>query len=215
MLTIEVLTFGPFQENTYLLFNEAREAAIIDPGCYQDYEKKMLLKAITDLQLQPKFLLNTHCHLDHVFGNKLVAETFDLQPWIHPKEAPVLQRAPESGLRFGLPFDSYEGPLQWLEEGTELVLGEDRLKILFTPGHSPGSVAFYCEAQLFVIGGDVLFRQSIGRTDLPGGDHQTLLNSIRRELWPLPDSVVVYSGHGTQTTIGHEKRENPFLKAGT
>lgn len=212
MLSIEVLTFGPFQENTYLLFNEAREAAIIDPGCYEDYEKKMLLKAISDLQLQPKFLLNTHCHLDHVFGNKLVAETFDLQPWIHPKEAPVLQRAPESGLRFGLPFDSYEGPLQWLEEGTELILGEDRLKILFTPGHSPGSVAFYCEAQQFVIGGDVLFRQSIGRTDLPGGDHQTLLNSIRRELWPLPDSVVVYSGHGTQTTIGHEKRENPFLK---
>lgn len=212
MLTIEVLTFGPFQENTYLLYNDAKECAVIDPGCYEDYEKKMLLKAIEDLQLQPKFLLNTHCHLDHVFGNKLVAETFGLQPWIHPKEAPVLQRAPESGLRFGLPFDAYEGPLQWLEEGTELVLGTDRLKILFTPGHSPGSVAFYCETQKFVIGGDVLFRQSIGRTDLPGGDHATLLSSIRRELWPLPDEVVVHSGHGTQTTIGHEKRENPFLK---
>jgi glyoxylase-like metal-dependent hydrolase (beta-lactamase superfamily II) len=212
MLTIEQLTFGPFQENTYLLFNEQLECAIIDPGCYEDYEKKMLLKRISDLQLRPKFLLNTHCHLDHVFGNKLVAETFQLQPCLHRKEEPVLLRALESGLRFGLPFENYEGPCNWLEEGIDLFIGSDRLKILFTPGHSPGSVSFYCEEQSFVIGGDVLFRNSIGRTDLPGGNHQTLLDSIRREFWTLPDTVVVYSGHGTQTTIGHEKRENPFLK---
>ena len=211
MLTIEQMTFGPFQENTYLLYNEQKECIIIDPGCYEAYEKKMLLKTLEDLQLEPKILLNTHCHLDHALGNKLVAETFQLQPWIHPKEAPVLQRAPESAQRFGLEFEVYTGPCNWLTEGEEIVLGEDRLKILLAPGHSPGSVCFYCESQSFIIGGDVLFRNSIGRTDLPGGDHQTLLNSIRRELWPLPDAVIVYPGHGGQTTIGYEKRENQFL----
>jgi glyoxylase-like metal-dependent hydrolase (beta-lactamase superfamily II) len=111
-----------------------------------------------------------------------------------------------------MPFENYRGELIFLKEDDIVKLGDDELKVLFTPGHSPGSICFYCEAQKFVIGGDVLFRKSIGRTDLPGGDHDTLLNSIRNKLFVLPDDVIVYSGHGEPTTIGFEKENNPFLK---
>ncbi|MBS1602021.1 MAG: MBL fold metallo-hydrolase [Bacteroidetes bacterium] len=212
MLTVKSFEFNPVQENTYVLFNEKDACCIIDPGCFFPNERTALQEFIEQQGLSPLLLLNTHCHLDHVFGNKFVYDTWGLPLHLHEKEQPVLARAPEAGLAWGMPFENYRGELVFLTPGTSVTLGGDELNILFLPGHSPGSVGFYCKEQGFVIGGDVLFRGSIGRTDLPGGDHETLLRSIREQLWPLPDETVVYPGHGEPTTVGWEKKHNPFLK---
>lgn len=212
MLRCKVFTFSPVQENTYVLYNEQNKAIIIDPGCYFTAEQETLKKFIDDTKLNPVRLLNTHCHLDHVFGNRWVHETWGLDLWIHADEEKMLQFAPLSGEKWGLPFTNYSGPLHFLEEGDSIQLDEDELKVILAPGHSPASLCFYCRKQGFLIGGDVLFRESIGRTDLPGGDHTTLLNSIREKLFVLPDDTKVYPGHGIATTIGYEKRNNPFLQ---
>lgn len=211
MFTVKAFTFSPVQENTYLLYNEQGNVLMIDPGCYFDQEKDALQDFVTQNRLHPAMLLNTHCHLDHVFGNQWIHETWGLLLHIHPKEKQVLDFAPASGLMWNLPFINYNADLKYINEHDEILLDGDKLKVLFAPGHSPGHVCFYCKEQNFVIGGDVLFRQSIGRTDLPGGDHATLLNSIRKQLFTLPDETIVYSGHGPQTTIGFEKANNPFL----
>lgn len=211
MLTIKHFTFNPIAENTYLLFNANGESAIIDPGCYFENERKELTDFIDTHKLVPKFLLNTHCHLDHVFGNKLIGERYHLPLHIHPAEQPVLDAAPISGNLWNLPFDNFSGEVRYLREGEQIELAGARFVILFTPGHSPGSVSFYCAEQKILISGDVLFRQGIGRTDLPGGNHQQLLRSIREQLLVFPDDTVVYPGHGPATTIGEERRENPFL----
>ncbi len=211
MLKVKVLTFNPLQENTYVLYNEHHKAIIIDPGCYFPVEQETLKKFIKDTQLEPVQLLNTHCHLDHIFGNKWVHETWGLELYLHPDEEKVLELGPASGERWGIPFENYTGPLHFLNQNDAVTLGEDELRIILAPGHSPGSICFYNENQSILIGGDVLFRESIGRTDLPGGDHETLLKNIREKLFVLPDNVVVYPGHGVSTTIGYEKRNNPFL----
>ncbi|MEI8052983.1 MAG: MBL fold metallo-hydrolase [Bacteroidota bacterium] len=213
MFQIKLFEFSPIQENTYLLYNEFNDCIIIDPGCYFDEEKQTLKNFIKSNNLNPKYLINTHCHLDHVFGNKFVAEEFNLIPHIHPLEKKLLDYAPTSGLMYNLPFDNYSGELKYIEEGASIKLGTDELISLFTPGHSPGSLSFYCKKQSFVISGDVLFYQSIGRTDLPGGNLETLLTSIRKQLFVLPDETEVYSGHGQKTSVGEEKRSNPFLKS--
>ncbi len=215
MLSVKSFTFSPVQENTYLLYNEQKQCCIIDPGCYFPEEREELKTGIEKTGLNPVLLLNTHCHLDHVFGNKYVAETWDLPLHIHPKERPVLDFAPQSGKMWQLPFDNYDGPLVYLEEGKIIKIGEEELEIRFVPGHSPGSVAFYHAAGGFIIGGDLLFRLSVGRTDLPGGDFETLANSIRTQFYSLPDETKVYSGHGPVTTIGYEKRNNPFVAEGS
>lgn len=212
MLQLQSFIFNPIQENTYILYNEFKQCIIIDPGCYFDAEKEILKNFITQNELTPVLLLNTHCHLDHVFGNKFVAETYGLTLQLHEKEKLVLSFASTSGLMYNMPFDNYTGAFIELKEGDIILLGDDKLEILDTPGHSPGSICFYCRKQHFVIGGDVLFQRSIGRTDLPGGDHQTLLNSIRKKLFVLPDETIVYNGHGSSTTIGEEKKYNPFLQ---
>jgi hydroxyacylglutathione hydrolase len=212
MIHIKVFTFSPIQENTYVLYNEHNKAIIIDPGCYFTAEQETLKMFITDTGLTPIRLLNTHCHLDHVFGNKWVSDTWGLELYIHRGEEQMLQLAPLSGEKWGLPFVNYAGPLHFLQEGDTIDMNDDHLKILLTPGHSPASICFYCEKQQFLIGGDVLFRESIGRTDLPGGNHPTLLKSIREQLFILPDEVEVFPGHGSETTIGHEKLHNPYLQ---
>lgn len=212
MLQIQSFIFSPIQENTYILYNEFKECIIIDPGCYFDAEKEILKNFITKNDLTPRMLLNTHCHLDHVFGNKFVAETYGLTLQLHQKEIKVLSFASTSGLMYNMPFDNYSGTFIELKEGDTISLGNDILEILETPGHSPGSICFYCAKQHFVIGGDVLFQRSIGRTDLPGGDYQTLITSIRSKLFTLPDDTTVYNGHGDKTTIGEEKIHNPFLQ---
>jgi glyoxylase-like metal-dependent hydrolase (beta-lactamase superfamily II) len=212
MLKIKAFTFSPIQENTYLLYNQFNQCAIIDPGCYFDAEKEQMAGFIEKNVLKAEMLLNTHCHLDHVFGNKYVAETYGLTLQLHEKEKAVLEFAPTSGLMWNMPFDNYTGSFIYLKEGDVIKLGDDELLVIEAPGHSPGHICFYCKAQNFLIGGDVLFNRSIGRTDLPGGNHDTLLNSIRQKLFVLPDETVVYSGHGPSTTIGEEKLANPFLQ---
>ena len=174
-------------------------------------QKEALKTFIEDDKLKPVLLLNTHCHLDHVFGNKFIAEKYSLTLHLHEKEQQVLAFAPTSGLMYNMPFDNYTGEFLLLKEGDIIKLGDDELKVIEAPGHSPGSVCFYCTAQNFVIGGDVLFQRSIGRTDLPGGSHETLLKNIRQKLLVLPEETIVYSGHGLPTTIGEEKKYNPFL----
>ena len=212
MFQIKAFTFSPIQENTYVLSNESGRAILIDPGCYFEEERQMLSQFLTENHLHPSLLLNTHCHLDHVFGNKWVHDTYGLILHRHPNEQQLFDMAPASGLMWNLPFTQYNGPFIDLEPGKMIGLDDDLLEVLYVPGHSPGHVCFYCREQGFVIGGDVLFRESIGRTDLPGGDHRLLLNSIRKELFSLPDDTVVYSGHGPKTTIAHEKKFNPFLQ---
>jgi len=211
MLTVKNFVFSPIEENTYVVYNDSLDCFIIDPGCYSGNERNELKTFIDELSLRPKYLLNTHCHLDHVFGEKFVHDTYGLIPHIHFNEKQMLELAPLAGLRWNLPFDGYQGELNYVTEGQVIRLGEDELKIIFAPGHSPGHVCFYCEAQQFILGGDVLFRQSIGRTDLPGGDFDTLISSIRQKLFVLPDEVLVHPGHGPETTIGVEKKNNPFL----
>ena len=211
MLQVKSFTFNPVQENTYVIYNDQGWCAIIDPGCYFSNERIELKTYIEERGFTPKYLLNTHCHLDHVFGNKFVHDTYGLNLHLHPKEKKLLDFAPQSGESWGLSFDNYDGELVFIDEKDRIRIGEDELTIFFTPGHSPGSICFYSQTEKFVIGGDVLFRQSIGRYDLPGGNLNTLLTSIREKLFVLPDDVVVFSGHGPETTIGYEKKFNPFL----
>ncbi len=212
MFQVKSFVFSPIHENTYVLYNESVDCIIIDPGCYFEEEKNELKDFLENKGLKPLFLLNTHCHLDHVFGNKFVAENYGLKLHLHELEQAVLAFAPASGLMWNMPFDNYVGEFVFLKEGDSIKLGNDELKVIEAPGHSPGHVCFYCEKQHFIIGGDVLFRGSIGRTDLPGGSFETLIKSIRTRLFVLPDETVVYNGHGEPTSTGEEKRHNPFLQ---
>lgn len=211
MLHIKSFEFSPIRENTYLIYNELNECLVIDPGMYFDEEKDELAEYILRQGLKPVRLLNTHCHLDHVFGNKFIAEQYGLILEIHLNEQVLLDYAPTAGLMYNLPFDNYQGEVRYLQEGERIRIGEDELQIILAPGHSPGSLCFYCDKQGFLIGGDVLFQRSIGRTDLPGGNFDTLARSIRTQLYTLPDATIVYPGHGPATSIGDEKKFNPFV----
>ncbi len=211
MLTVKRFIFNPIQENTYVVYNGKDACAVIDPGCYFPEEKQSLAFWLKESSLHPNVLLNTHCHLDHVFGNKWVAEHYHLELQIGEKELWTFRFAPESGARWSMPFENYTGNIIFLKEGDHIQLGEDSLEVLFTPGHSVGHIVFYNRKQGFVIGGDLLFRLGIGRSDLPGGDAALLLESIRQKLMVLPDDTIVYPGHGEPTTIGFEKENNPFL----
>jgi len=215
MLTVKAFSFNPVEENTYVLYNEKRGCCIIDPGFYFPEEREKFKRFIEENNLQPILLLNTHCHLDHVFGNKFVHDTWGLPLHIHEKEKQMLDFAPASGQMWQLPFENYEGELIFIKENSTIEIGNDALEVRFTPGHSPGGVCLAigesagAVPELFV--GDTLFAGSIGRTDLPGGDMTTLLASIRSVLFRFPDDSRVFSGHGPVTTIGEEKRTNPFL----
>ena len=212
MLNVQSFTFNPVQENTYLLYNEERLCCIIDPGCYFASEEIELRNFIELHQLTSKYLLNTHCHLDHIFGNRFIHKTYGLVLQLHKLEKQVLELGPVSGQMWQLPFDNYDGDLKFIDESDKINLGNDELEILFTPGHSPGHICFYDRASRFLIGGDVLFNGSVGRTDLPGGDFATLEQSIKTKLYTLPEDVIVYPGHGDSTTIGDEMKINPFVK---
>jgi len=212
MLVVADFTFNPFQENTYVLYDDTKECIIIDPGCYTQREKDILVEFIKEKELTPVKLINTHCHLDHMFGNRFVADKYQLSLEIHKGELPVLEAAPQVSAMYGVPnVEPSPAPGHFIEEGDIIKFGNTSLKTLFTPGHSPASISFYSEKDKLIIAGDVLFLGSIGRTDLPGGDFNTLIASIKNELFPLGDDVVVYSGHGPKTTIGFERQNNPFL----
>jgi glyoxylase-like metal-dependent hydrolase (beta-lactamase superfamily II) len=212
MLTVQPFTFNPVQENTYVVYNEKGDCCIIDPGCYFASEEQQLTDFIEQNGLKPVLLLNTHCHLDHIFGNRFVHKKYDLLLHLHPQEKAVLEYGPTAGQLWQLPFDNYDAELIFIDDGQTVRIGEEELQILFTPGHSPGSISFYSPTHKFVISGDVLFEGSVGRTDLPGGDFTILEESIKMRLYTLPPDVIVYPGHGDSTTIGDEMKGNPFVK---
>jgi hydroxyacylglutathione hydrolase len=210
MLRIKSFEFNPFQENTYVLYDETNECIIIDPGCADPEEEKQLLSFIDKNNLKVKKLINTHCHIDHVLGNALVKRQFGVNLILHKSETPVLAAVKAYASNYG--FFTYQDsePDEFIAEGDEVRFGNQSLNVLFVPGHSPGHIALYDPVSKVVIGGDVLFLNSIGRTDLPGGDYDTLIASIQEKLFALPDDVTVYCGHGPATTIGYEKKSNPF-----
>ncbi|MBT3621576.1 MAG: MBL fold metallo-hydrolase [Flavobacteriales bacterium] len=212
-MKIKSFAFNPFQENTYVVYDETKDCIIIDPGCYTEVERTELRRFITSEGLNPVKLINTHCHIDHVLGNKFVSELWELELYIHKEDLPVLENVKDISGFFG--FENYErspSPKHFLAQGDTLNFGDSSFKILFTPGHAPGHICLYSTENNLVIAGDVLFQGSIGRTDLPGGDHNTLINSIKTQLFPLPNETQVYCGHGPATNIGYEKEHNPFLQ---
>ena len=213
MLMIKTFTFNPFQENTYLLYNEKNEAILIDPGCYEEYEKQELSQFLTDNNIEIKLLLNTHCHVDHVLGNNFIEQKYGLITRMHELELPVLRAVATYASNYGFVYQAATESQDFLLDFEQINFGNDTLEVLFCPGHSPGSVCFYNAKQNFIIAGDVLFYRSIGRTDLPGGDHPTLIRSIKNRLLNLPAEAVVYPGHGPSTTIAAEKQYNPFINS--
>lgn len=210
-MKIEKFTFGPFQENTYVLHDETKECIIVDPGCFTSSEQQELQAYIHDMDLKPVMLLNTHTHLDHIAGNRFVFDTYGLKPIMHKADLPVLNMQEQTSMLYGLPSEKSPEPEKFIDEGDVISFGNTKLEVLFTPGHCPGHVTFYHRGDNVIISGDVLFYNSIGRTDLPGGDHNTLIASIKNKLFTLDDEVTVYCGHGPETTIGFERRTNPFL----
>jgi glyoxylase-like metal-dependent hydrolase (beta-lactamase superfamily II) len=210
MLSIKTFVFNPLQENTYVLFDDTKSCVIIDPGCYEPEERQELTDFIQENELQVKMLLNTHCHVDHVLGNAFVKEKYRVGLFIHPKDVPTLKAVQVYSSNYG--FNLYQGTDadSFLEEGDTVAFGDQKLGVIFVPGHAPGHIAFYHVEGKILISGDVLFYNSIGRTDLPGGNYETLISSIHEKLFKLPDDVTVFPGHGPKTTIGFEKKTNPF-----
>ena len=211
-LSVHSITFNPFEENTYLIVAENGDCIIIDPGCFDEGERSALRQYLSNHHLHPVRLINTHCHIDHILGNAFVASEYNLQLEIHKGELPVLEAGTVVAGMYGVPYEKSPSPGAFLEEGEEIELNDEKMKILFVPGHSPASICLYSEANKWVVAGDALFYESIGRTDLPGGDYETLINSIRSQLLTLPGDTTVYPGHGPKTTIGYEKMFNPFLQ---
>ncbi len=198
--------------NTYVLYDETKEAVIVDAACYEPFEKQGLSDFIVDSGLKIVRQINTHCHIDHIFGSLFVAEKYGVLPEFHKAGLPFLTEADSIAHTFGYSFDGLPGHGGFLEDGEVIKFGKSSLRVLYTPGHADGSVCFYCSADGFVITGDVLFRDTVGRTDLPSGDFDLLMESIKTKLFTLPEDTVVYPGHGGETTIGYEMVNNPFIK---
>ena len=211
-MTIKTFTFNPFQENTYLVFDETNEAVIIDAGCLQAGEKQVLTRFIEDNKLTLKRVLNTHLHLDHQFGNKFLFDTYGIAPEACIEDEFLLENVVAQARSYGFPVTEEAQPLgAYIIENQEITFGNSSLKAIHAPGHSPGSMVLYSEKDGVMFAGDVLFQGSIGRTDLPKGDYASLILAITKKLLVLPDSTVVYCGHGPSTTIGYEKKNNPYL----
>jgi|SRR5688572_2439438 len=212
MITIKSFCFNSFEENTYVLSDETKECIIIDPGCHMKEEEQELTGYISEKNLKPVRLVNTHCHIDHILGNGFIASKYGLVLEAHQMEIPVLKSSDYVSKMYQIHLNPSPEIGKFLKEGDTIKFGNSELMIFFTPGHSPGSITFYSPDGKFIISGDVLFERSIGRTDLPGGDYDTLIDSIITKLLPLGDDVLVYCGHGNSTLLGEEKRLNPFLR---
>jgi hydroxyacylglutathione hydrolase len=211
MIQIKCFVFNSFQENTYLLYDETNECLIIDAGCFLDEEKDKLFCFLKDNSLKPVKLLNTHCHIDHLLGNTFIYEQFGLLTSAHRFEKPLLEMAGEQAKFFGFEMEPPPPIENFLEDKNQIKFGNSELLVIHVPGHSRGSLAFYNKTRKFILVGDVLFQGGIGRTDLPGGDYETIIKSIRGILFALDEDVIVYPGHGPNTTIGEEKKFNPFF----
>jgi hydroxyacylglutathione hydrolase len=210
VIRIQPFVFNAFQENTYVISDETNACVIIDPGCYDEQEKKELSDYISNNHLNVQMLWNTHCHIDHILGNDFVKGKYNTKLYLHPTEEYVLNAQKVLAPHYGFHLYQEAKPDVYLKEGDTVEFGDQKFSVLFVPGHSPGHIAFYNEKEKVVFAGDVLFQNSIGRTDLPGGNHNTLINNIHQKLFTLPEDVTVYPGHGGETTIGVEKRTNPF-----
>ena len=209
---IKSFQFNPFQENTYVLSDDTGEAVIIDCGCLSSNEDERLTLYLTTEKLQVKHVLNTHLHLDHSFGNYMAAHTLGVLPEAHRADEFLIGQLIAQSQAFGIQGVIREQPLGgYLQEGDVVSFGRTQLEVLHVPGHSPGSICFYCRAENVIFVGDVLFAGSIGRTDLPKGNYAELIAGIQRKLMVLPDETIVYSGHGPATTIGNERVNNPYL----
>lgn len=212
MLEVKKFIFSPFQENTFVVFNpDTKETMIIDPGCIDDMEKEELSNYITENSLKIKYLINTHCHIDHIFGNAYVKNTYNPVYYAPEKDEFLLDEMVNQARLFGVEFEKSPRPDKYIDETLKLYLGSEEIEFLFTPGHTPGEYSLYIKNCGICFAGDVLFLEGIGRTDLWGGNMQTLINSIKTKLLTLPDETIVYSGHGDTTTIRHEKYNNPYL----
>jgi len=212
MITIEKFVFNPFQENTFLLFDETKECILVDPGCYSEDEKSELVNFINSKNLKPIKQIYTHCHVDHILGNNFIHNTFGLKPEIHEAGLKFLQNGHTQGQVYGFEMDVNVEPELFIEHGDIVKFGNSQLKAVYTPGHADGSICFISNNDRFVITGDVLFRDSIGRTDFPTGDFDILMESIHQQLFILDDDFTVYCGHGPETSIGYEKVNNPFIR---
>lgn len=210
---VATFTFNGFQENTYVVYNELREAVIIDPGCYERYEQEELLQFIEAEQLNIKALLNTHCHIDHVLGNAFVLRNFEVPFYMHAADLPTLRAVSNYAHLYGIPgYELSPEPTNLIQDLDELNFGALQFKVIFAPGHAPGHVAFYNEENNLLLGGDILFAGSFGRYDLPGGSLEVLVKSIRERIFTLPENTLVYPGHGPVTSIAREKMSNPILQ---
>jgi glyoxylase-like metal-dependent hydrolase (beta-lactamase superfamily II) len=205
------LVFSPIEVNTYVLADSSGDCAIIDCGCYDDIEFKKFTSFIEEKNLNPVLLLNTHCHLDHIFGNKYLLDKYNLRPLCHEKEEMNRKNGPQHAVIFGLSMEMPPVPERFITDNEIIKFGSNDLKVLFVPGHSAGGLAFYSENDGCVFTGDALFAGSIGRTDLPGGDSEALMKSIKKKLFTLPEPTVVYAGHGSESTIGIEIKTNPWF----
>lgn len=215
MLKYQSFTFNPLQENTYIVWDtDSKECAVVDPGCYTVKEKNQLKEFIETNELKPTLLLNTHTHIDHILGNYFVKSTWNVKLHIHTQEQSILHAAKVFAPVYGFTnYDECEADV-FIAENQTLKIGSEAIDVIFIPGHSPGHVGFIHRNSEIIFSGDVLFFESIGRTDLPGGNYHTLISSIKNELFVLPNHYQVLPGHGKPTTIGHEKMFNPFLSIG-
>jgi glyoxylase-like metal-dependent hydrolase (beta-lactamase superfamily II) len=211
MAKVKTFTFSPFSENTYVVSDPKGNCVIIDPGCYDRNEQQELMDYLKSGNLKPAFILNTHCHIDHIFGNAFLKRTLNVPLLAPEKDLYNLQGAELYARATGLHFDPSPQPDAFFVEGQNISFGGVSFEVLFVPGHSAGHVAFHHRESKKLFSGDVLFQGSIGRTDLPGGNYEVLMQSIFTKVLPLGDEVEVYSGHGGLTTIGAEKRSNPFI----
>lgn len=212
MIKVQKFIFNPFLENTYIVWNDkSKEAIVIDPGCSNQNEKKLLADFIENNYLVPKFIINTHCHIDHILGNSFIKEKFNPILLMPEKDIFLLDIMKEQANYFGIKFDPSPLPEEFISEDKILKLDNCDVKFLFTPGHSPGEFCVYLESEKICFTGDVLFKGSIGRTDLWGGDYEILINSIKVKLLNLPDDVIIFPGHENESSIGYEKQFNPYL----
>ena len=212
MLVVKKFIFNVFSVNTYIIWDESsKECMIIDPGCSDTDEEQRLRRYLDDNRLHVLYLLNTHCHIDHVMGCNFVKDQYEARYYIPEKDIDLLDHASVQADAFGIEIKRPPLPDVLITEDTRLILGNSPVTFLFTPGHTAGEYCFYLSKESICITGDVLFKNSIGRTDLWGGDYDTLISSVKTKLFPLPDNVMIYPGHGEASKIGLEKRDNPFL----
>ncbi|CAI8317611.1 MAG: MBL fold hydrolase [Bacteroidetes bacterium MED-G17] len=211
MLRVKSFSCNPFQENTFLIYNEIGQAVVIDPGMSNAYEEDMFSNFVHEKNLKLTQMVNTHCHIDHILGVSYIHEIYGLSLYFHPKEQVIWDMAIATAHMYSLPYNNHIDDVKYITEEETIQLSGEQLEIIFTPGHSPGSISFYCPKNNWAIVGDTLFKQSIGRTDLPMGNHIQLINSIKDRLLSLPMETKVYCGHGESTIVSDEKKRNPYL----